>query len=218
MLVCWGREAMVMVPPPLRDSAVSPCFRDCLAFLHSHNPPQSSPSHPLDPSLCSQQEPSPWDCSTITKLQLPPAAPSRGPAFLSGVCMAVAKTIWFSFHLGCHRSAVSLSALNVSPLTQTIAWMWGSDPPGSVPPLAEGRSSPTNTPVFPPSSFILLSFAWFYIFFSSGQVLLSSLSWCSACTSVSEGVFLMYLWREMYFMSTYSSAILFSLCNFFESM
>ena len=30
--------------------------------------------------------------------------------------------------LGCHRSAVSLSAFSVSPLTQTIALMWGSDP------------------------------------------------------------------------------------------
>ena len=44
---------------------------------------------------------------------------------------------------------------------------------------------------FPPSSFVLRSFAWFYIFFSTGQVLLSALSWCSACISVSEGVFLM---------------------------
>ena len=65
--------------------------------------------------------------------------------------------------------------------------MWGSDPCFSSP-TAEGRSSP----VFPPSSFILPSFAWFYIFFSTGWVLLSALSWCSACTSVSEGVFLMY--------------------------
>ena len=31
------------------------------------------------------------------------------------------------FHLSCHRSAVSLSALNASPLTQTIALMWGRD-------------------------------------------------------------------------------------------
>ena len=60
-----------------------------------------------------------------------------------------------------------------------------------------------------PLFFILLSFAWFYIFFSTGQVLLSTLSWCSAWTSVSECVFLMYLWKEMYSMSTYSSAILF---------
>ena len=63
--------------------------------------------------------------------------------------------------------------------------------------------------VFPPSSFILLSFAWFYIFFFAGQVLLSALS--SACTFLSEGIFLMYPWREIYSMSAYSSAILFPL-------
>ena len=63
---------------------------------------------------------------------------------------------------------------------------------------------------FPPSSFILPSSAWFYMFFSSGRVLLSALSWCSTCTSVSEGVFLMYPWREMYSTPTYSSTFLFS--------
>ena len=63
---------------------------------------------------------------------------------------------------------------------------------------------------FHPSSFILLRFSWFCIFFSGGQVLLPTLSWCSACTSGSEGVFLMHSWREMYSMSTYSSASLFS--------
>ena len=67
-----------------------------------------------------------------------------------------------------------------------------------------------NTPVFPPSSFILPSFVWFYTFFSGAQVLLSSLSQCSASVSVSEGIFLMYPWREMYYsMTTYSSSILF---------
>ena len=85
----------------------------------------------------------------------------------------------------------------------------GDRTPASIPPPTEGRSNLTNTPVFPSSSFILLSFAWFCIFFPSGQVLLSALSWCFACTSVSEVVFLMYLWREMYSTSTYSSAILF---------
>ena len=75
--------------------------------------------------------------------------------------------------------------------------MWGLDCYFSSPP-GESRCSPTNTPVFSPSSFILPSFVWFYIFFSTGQVLLSILSWCSACTSVSEGVFLMYPCREIY--------------------
>ena len=127
---CWPveREAMVMAPPPTHDSAVLPCFHGCLTFLHRHFPPQSHPSHPLEPSLRSQQQPSPWDCSTTPKLQLPSTAPSRRPAFLPGVFMAAARTVWFSFHLACHRSAVSLSALNVSPLTQTIVRMWGSDP------------------------------------------------------------------------------------------
>ena len=206
MLACGEREAMVMALPTMPDSAVSPCFHGCLAFCHRHFPPQSLPSHLLNLSLHSQQRPLPWDCYTIPKLQLPDGVPSRGPVSLSRVCMAGARTVWFSFHLGCQRSAVSLSTLNISPLTQTIALTWGSDPCFSSP-HTPGRSSPTNTPVFPPHSFILPSFAWFYIFFSASQVLLSTLSWCSACTSVSEGVFLMYLWREMY--STYSSVVLF---------
>ena len=47
MLVCRKRDTMVMAPPLTRDSAVSPCFHGCLAFLHQHFPPQSPPSHPL---------------------------------------------------------------------------------------------------------------------------------------------------------------------------
>ena len=46
---------------------------------------------------------------------------------LLGVHMAAARTVWFSFHLSCHSSAVLLSALNASPLTQTISLIWGSD-------------------------------------------------------------------------------------------
>ena len=42
--------------------------------------------------------------------------------------MAAARTVWFSFHLACHRSATSLSALNVSPLILTTALMLGLDP------------------------------------------------------------------------------------------
>ena len=135
MLVCGEREAIVMAPPPTCDSALSPCFHGCLAFLHRHFLPQSPPSHPLNLYLHSQQQPSPWVCSTIPKLQLPPAVPSGGPASLFGVCIAVARTVRFSFHLGCHRSAASLSALNISPLTQTIALMWGLDPCFSSPTL-----------------------------------------------------------------------------------
>ena len=51
---------------PYADSAVSPCFHGCPAFLHRHFPPQSPPSHPLDLFLCSQQQPSP--CSTESRI------------------------------------------------------------------------------------------------------------------------------------------------------
>ena len=139
-------------------------------------------------------------------LQLPAAVPSRRPASLSGLGMASARTVWFSLYLVCHRSAALVSALNVSPLTQTIAPMWGSE---------ACFSSPTPGPVLLTLLFLplvpsLLSFTRFYTFFSAGQALLSTLSWCSACTSVSEGVFLMYPWREMSSTSTNSSTILFS--------
>ena len=77
------------------------------------------------------------------------------------LCLAMARTVWFSFHLGCHRSAVSLSTLNVSPLTQTIATMWGSDACSSFPTCWVQIQSYQHSH-FPPSSFILLSFAWVY--------------------------------------------------------
>ena len=70
------------------------------------------------------------------------------------------------------------SALNVSPLTQTIpVWGWG---PASVPPPTEGRSSPINSPSFPPSSFILPSFlgSIYILFCWSGTPVCSQLAFC----------------------------------------
>ena len=161
------------------------------------------------PSLHSKQQPSPWDCFIIPKLQLPAAALSRGPAFLSRG--------WYDSGKGCvilipfrlpRISCFTLSLKCLSSDSDSCPFV-GTGPLLQFPHLL--RAGPVlNTPVFPPSSFILLSFAWLYIFFSAGQVLLSALSWCSACTFVSEGIFLMYLWREMYSMSTYSSNIMFS--------
>ena len=87
ILTCGEREAMVVAPHSMCDTAVSPCFHDCLTFLQRHFPPQSPPSHPLHQSLHSQQQPSPGDCSTIPKLQLPATAPSKGPVSLTGIHM-----------------------------------------------------------------------------------------------------------------------------------
>ena len=46
------------------------------------------------------------------------------------------------------------------------------------------------TLLFLPYFLFLLSYVCFYIFFSSGHVLPPALSWCSARSSVSEGVLL----------------------------
>ena len=121
----WGRrEAMVMALHTKHDSAVSPCFHGCLAFLHRHFPPQSPPSQPLNLFLRSQLQPSPGDCSTIPKLQLLASA-VRG-------MYGCGKDVWISFCLGCHRLAVSLSSLNVLWLRQLP--QCGDRSPASVPP------------------------------------------------------------------------------------
>ena len=137
--------------------------------------------------------------------------PFRGPASLSGVHMAVARTLCvilipfrlpqiscFTLSLGCFSSVLdSCPDVRIWPLFQF------PHPPGAGPVLLTLLFSVC---FLHPSEFCML-----YIFFSSGQVLLPALCWCSARSFVSEGVFLMYLWREIYSMSAYSSTILFSL-------
>ena len=115
---------------------------------------------------------------------------------------------WFSFHLGCHRSAVSLSALNVSPLSQTIAPRWGPDLCFSSPTCR--RSGPTNTTVFPlvPSSYWVLR--------ESIHPFLPVRYSCPLSAGVPHTLLCLkvYSWREMYSTYTCSSTILFSACIF----
>ena len=170
-------------------------------------PTRSPPSHPISPSLCSQQQPLPWGCSTIPKLQLPTALPSRGPVSLSVVC-------------DCGKDCLILIPFRppqISCFTLTLKYF--SSDPDSCSHVGIGhrlqfshllRAGPgLLTLLFFPLVLSSYQILWFYIFLSTGHVLLSGLSWCSASISVSEGVFLMYLWRETYSMSSYCSAILF---------
>ena len=215
-LASGKREAMVMMAAaPMHDSAILPCFHGCLAFLHKYFSPQSPPHpHPLGLSLYNQWQPSPWDCSTIPMLQLPAAAPSRGPVSLSGVCMAMARTVCmilipfilsqissFTLSLKCFFS-VSNNCLDegIGPLLQFP----------HLPRAGRVLLTLLFSPLLPSSYYVLRDSIHSFLV---GQVLLSALSWCSS-SSVSEGVFLMYLWREMYSTSTYSSAILFSTTHF----
>ena len=204
---------MVMAPPSSSDSAVSPCFHGCLAFstgISNHS------LLPHIPSVC---------LSTVNSSPHPGIAPqslnSNSQLLrLPGDLCPYPGYVWLQ---------QGLSVLIPSRLPQiscfTLSLKCFSSNPDNCPnvgirPLLQFSHSLRAGPVLfsPPSSFILPGFAWFYIFFSTGQVLLSAVSWCYACTSMSEGVFLMYQWREMYSISTYSSIILFFLMIHFFSV
>ena len=77
----------------------------------------------------------------------------------------------------------------------------------SVPPPTKGRSSPTNSPLFLllPSSYRPLHGSIYSFPLVRYSCLLSA--GILASTSVSEGIFQMYPWIEMYSTSTYSSDI-----------
>ena len=129
---------------PMHDSGVSTCLHGCLIFLQRHFPPQSPPSCHLGPTPHSQQQTSPWDCSTIPTLQLPVAMPSGKHASLSGVPMAVTRivcVILIPFGL----SQISCFTLSLNCFSSGC----GDRTPASGPPLAECRSNPTNSPFFP---------------------------------------------------------------------
>ena len=167
---------MVMAPSPMHDSVVSPCFHGCLAFLHRPFPPQSPPSYPLDSSLCSSKQPSPWDCSTIPKFQPLTAAPSQG------TCIPV----WGMY--GCGKNCLifipfRLPQINCfTPSLKCFSSDSDNCPNVGIGPLLQLPHPLRAGPVlltllfFLPSSFVLPSFACSYIFFSTGQVLLSTLS------------------------------------------
>ena len=146
--------------------------------------------------LHSQQQPLHWDCSTNPKLQLPTAVPSRGPVSLSRVCMDSKDSSKDCLILNPFRlpqiSCFTIILKCCSSDSDNCPNVW-IGPVLQFPHLLRAGPVLVTLLFFPFSSFTLLSFEWFYIFFSAGQVLLSALSWCSACISVSEGVFLMYL-------------------------
>ena len=174
--------------------------------------PQSSPSHPLDASVCSQHQPSPWDCSTIPKLQLPATAHSRGPVSLSRVMYSCGKDclILISFRLP-QISSFTLSLKCFSSDSDNCL----DHTPASVPPPAKGRSCPTNNPVFHPSSFIPTEFCMvLYICFHwSGTPVHSQLVFCMLFCVLRR---IPDVSIEIYSMSTYSSTILFFLLFTFK--
>ena len=168
---------------------------------------------------------SPWTISlqsvadlTLGLLHNPYAPPptccaSRGPTTLSGVHM-VASRIVFVILIPFRLSLISYFMLSLKCFSSVP----NNCPDTGIRPLLQFLHLPRAGPItltlfFTPTSFILASFVWFY---SSCQVLIPAVSSCSASSPVSEGIFLMNPWREMYSTSIYSSTILFFLTYLFE--
>ena len=97
MLACGERKAMVMAPSPTCDSAVSPCFHGCLAFpinISSLTSPQSASLQSTAAlTLGLLHNPTNSSLAGVAKLQLLATVFSREPVFLTGVCMAMARTV-----------------------------------------------------------------------------------------------------------------------------
>ena len=125
----WGeREAMVMASPSTCDSAVSPCFHGCLAFLHRHFPPQSPPSHPL--GSISPQSTAPLALGLLHN----PQTPARSRCAFQGTFIPA----WGVY--GCGKDCLILVLFRlpqISCFTLSLKCfscdsdscpMWGSDP------------------------------------------------------------------------------------------
>ena len=187
---------MIMAAPP------RPTQQYRLASILPGNPPQAFPTliSSLIPLIC---------LSTVNSSPSPGIVPpspntsSKLLCLLGDLCPCVCGVFgcgedcliliqfklpqisWFTLSLKCFSSDPdSCSHVTIGHLLQF------SHPPRAGPVLLTLLFFPLV-----PSSYWDL---WFDIFFSTDQVLLSTLNWCSANTSVSEGVFLMYVEQDVF--------------------
>ena len=167
-----------MTPHPACDSAVVPCLHGFQALLQKHSLWPYLLSCLLLPSLWSEKQSSPWDCSPIPTLQLPAITRSSGLAFLSGVCRVTSQIVCVGltlFRLS-HISCFTLQQFWMLPLGPNwLPQMWGSHRCFSFPTCwvhVWPCSLCSLCSSFFLPSFILLSFVWLYIFLSGGQGLL----------------------------------------------
>ena len=118
--------------------------------------------------------------NSITHLGIAPQSLNYSPQplyHLGYVCMGKDCLILIPFRL----LQISCFSLGLKWFSSDRQSWCGDGTPAAVPPLTEGRSTPINTPSFPPSSFILPSFLWVYIYILfcwSGTPVCSQLAFC----------------------------------------
>ena len=142
-----------MAPPPMHDSAISPCFHGFYNLL---------PHIPLMHLTAVNISPHPGiGPQSLNSSSLPPHLPGDLHHCPGYAWLQQGLSILIPFRLP--QTSYFTSALNVSPLTSTIALMWGSDSCFSSPTHRRQVQSYYHS-CFPPTSFVLLNFARFYIF------------------------------------------------------
>ena len=223
---CGEREVTIAALPPACYLAIVPCFHGSPVFLHRHSLLEIPPSHLLSLSPHSQQQFSLWACSPIPTHQLPAPLHTCEHTSQSGACRAVVWTICVFLSLS-HLPQISHFTLFWQPqmlpfCPNRFPRQRESFPVGEGVPLNSGTIPLFQFPhprVQVPSRFlsssfsllyfsILPSYAGIFIVLSSVQGLPLVFSQCSVRIVAFIDVFLMHPWREMNFMSTYSSAIL----------
>ena len=106
---CGDREATMMTPPPVHDSAILPCLHGGPTFLQRLSLQQSPPSHPLGPSPHNSTAVLNLGLLSIPMLQCPGSMCPRECPCLGHVERQHRLSVWFSLHSDCHRSVASLS-------------------------------------------------------------------------------------------------------------
>ena len=173
--MCGERDAMVMAPPPHvthQYHLSSTAARLSSTSISHHN---LLPHIPLICLSMVNSSPHPGiaaqslnSSSQLLHLQQT-CVPVRGMYGCGKDCLILVpfrlpQISYFTLSLKCSSSdSNNCPDVGIRPLLQFLL-------------PTEGRLSPPNTPVFPPSPFILPSFVCLCIFFSTGQVLLSSVS------------------------------------------
>ena len=141
MLACGEREAMVMAPPTLHDSAVLPCFHGCLGFLHTFPTTISSLTSPPSVSLQSSaaftlrllhnpQTPAPSCCAFQGT-----SVPVRGMYGCNKDCLILIpfrlpQMSYFTHSLKCFSSDSAAAAAKSLQSCQTLCDPIDGSPPG----------------------------------------------------------------------------------------
>lgn len=138
-----------MAPLLVCDSAVAPCFHDCLTLFQRHSLQQSPPSRPSRLFPQNQQQSLPWDCGYAPA---PSCSAFWWAVSLPGLCRATAQVVCVvltPFRLS-QISAFTLQQSQMLPLCPSrLPWYRDITPSSTSPPAGDRFSCADSAPLSP---------------------------------------------------------------------